>query len=234
MTVVAPIYPNDRSRTSMIFARRIVSAADHCSRSHGAIMAVQRSSFSTVRESFLPMKRLSRPRLHIGNTNSNGHRPDAGCSFPLHESATMPRGGACRKLKKTPRALESEFSCGTNIINHQFWVSPVEQHPGRILTYTHDCSLAGLSGRQNGERKKLRAGEKGRHDGEKRGKGENRWAEGSGVWEGHEQPERRNIFRRLNGQRKYDGRNTGILLKRAWKIFTCCKCRHCDEIRGRG
>lgn len=39
-----------------------------------------------------------------------------------------PRGGACRKLKKTLRALESKFSRGTNIINHQFWVSSEEQH----------------------------------------------------------------------------------------------------------
>lgn len=58
--------------------------------------------------------------LHIGNSNSDGHKPYAGCSFPLYGSTATPRGGACRKLKKTPRALESEFSCGTNIINHQF------------------------------------------------------------------------------------------------------------------
>lgn len=59
--------------------------------------------------------------LRIGNSNSNGHKPNAGCSFPLHGSAATPRGGACRKLKKTPRALESEsLGCRTNIINHQF------------------------------------------------------------------------------------------------------------------
>lgn len=66
---------------------------------------------------------------HIGNTNCGPRiRAELVARFLFTGSAVKPRGGACRKLKKTLRALESKFSRGTNIINHQFWVSSEEQH----------------------------------------------------------------------------------------------------------
>lgn len=66
--------------------------------------------------------------ISVTLTLGPGTRRELVARFLFTGSAVKPRGGACRKLKKTLRALESKFSRGTNIINHQFWVSSEEQH----------------------------------------------------------------------------------------------------------
>lgn len=81
--------------------------------------------------------------------------------FLFTGSAVKTRGGACRKLKKTLRALESKFSRGTNIINHQFWVSSEEQHPWR-RAHTRGCEFYSKEGgTETAVREERRAREKG-------------------------------------------------------------------------
>lgn len=106
---------------------------------------------------------------HIGNTNSGPHTSGAVSRLLVSSSpgsAVKPRGGACRKLKKTLRALESKFSRGTNIINHQFWVSSEEQHPWRRAHTLVGCRVLFKRG-WNGDGRSGRERRRARKSGER-------------------------------------------------------------------
>jgi len=127
-----------------------------------------RRSLSFVREASHLLTRSGRERWpSISVTLTRPHTShESVARFLFTGSAMKPRGGACRKLKKTLRALESKFSRGTNIINHQFWVSSEEQHPWR-RAHTRGCEFYSKEGRPI-EKKRKRAGESEEGEREKR------------------------------------------------------------------
>lgn len=91
-------------------------------------------------------RRERRPSISVTLTRPHTSRESV-ARFLFTGSAVKPRDGACRKLKKTLRALESKFSRGTNIINHQFWVSSGGTTPVAARAHTRGCEFYSKEGR---------------------------------------------------------------------------------------